>query len=1050
MAQVRNELRKIKAKAAGPDGISARLLKSCADQLCRVVEHMFNMSLKLGRVPQLWKTSCVVPVTKHSNPKDLIQATDSWATVTSHLMKSLERLVLTHLCPLKFSDDSAIVGLITNEEHSKYRELIQDFVDWCLQNHLQINAGKTKELVVDFRSCKRPERVCCLDIQWKFILPSELQDREESGRLSSMYLQRCFYIVGLYSLPLAKYYYVFLCVVYAVTVLGNSFIMGTIYLARTLHTAKYIAVFNLALSDLCGSSALIPKLLDMFLFENQYIPYEACLANMFFVYVFMTLQSLTLLAMAYDRLIAICLPLRYHAIVTKTAMTSIICVMWILSMGVNGLLVGLVTRLSFCRSTTVNSYFCDHGPIYKLACNDNSMNSIMGYVCMAALLYIPLFLIALSYVCIGFALRRISHGAEQVKAMKTCTSHVILVALFYLPIIGVYTAALTTPINTNVRIINTALTQTIPPMLNPIIYTLKTEEVLQSIKVLYKRTKMAANLTSLQSVSSANATFIRPSSFYIVGLYSLPLAKYYYVFLCVVYAVTVLGNSFIMGTIYLARTLHTAKYIAVFNLALSDLCGSSALIPKLLDMFLFENQYIPYEACLANMFFVYVFMTLQSLTLLAMAYDRLIAICLPLRYHAIVTKTAMTSIICVMWILSMGVNGLLVGLVTRLSFCRSTTVNSYFCDHAPVYRLACNDNSMNSIMGYVCMAALLYIPLFLIALSYVCIGFALRRISHGAEQVKAMKTCTSHVILVALFYLPIIGVYTAALTTPINTNVRIINTALTQTIPPMLNPIIYTLKTEEVLQSIKVLYKRTKVNSRMERAVKAPPGVPPCSPGVRSAAQNSQSCRSSVPPDHPRLQACCGYGVRVREEMPSRIRSRLEMGEQYYYVFLCVVYAVTVLGNSFIMGTIYLARTLHTAKYIAVFNLALSDLCGSSALIPKLLDMFLFENQYIPYEACLANMFFVFFFMGLESLSLLALGYDRLVAICLPLRYHAIVTKAAMTLILGVMWILSVLIFTLSVALITRLSFCRSTTVDSYFCDHGPIHRCYTYKDLSG
>ncbi|XP_036416874.1 olfactory receptor 1496-like [Colossoma macropomum] len=331
---------------------------------------------------------------------------------------------------------------------------------------------------------------------------------------------------------------------------------------------------------------------------------------------------------------------------------------------------------------------------------------------------------------------------------------------------------------------------------------------------------MAANLIFMQSVSSTNSSFIRPSSFYISGLYNIPHAKYYYVFLCFVYAVTVLGNLFIMGTIYLARSLHTAKFIAVFNLALSDLCGSSALIPKLLDMFLFENQYISYEACLANMFFVYVFMTLQSLTLLAMAYDRLIAICFPLRYHAIVTKPAMTLIICVMWILSVSVIALMVALVTRLSFCRSTTVNSYYCDHAPVYKLACNDNSVNSIMGYVCMAALLYIPLILIALSYVCIGFALQKISHGAERIKAIKTCTSHVILVAMFYLPIIGIYTAGLTTSINTNVRIINTALTQTIPPMLNPIIYTLETEEVLQSIKVLYKQTKVNSAMEKAVK--------------------------------------------------------------------------------------------------------------------------------------------------------------------------------------------------------------------------------------
>ncbi|XP_072514395.1 olfactory receptor 1E16-like [Salminus brasiliensis] len=324
---------------------------------------------------------------------------------------------------------------------------------------------------------------------------------------------------------------------------------------------------------------------------------------------------------------------------------------------------------------------------------------------------------------------------------------------------------------------------------------------------------MAAEITSTQSVSTTNQTFIRPSTFYISGFYNIPHAKYYYVFLCFVYAVTVLGNSFIMGIIYLAHSLHTAKYIAVFNLALCDLCGSTALIPKLLDMFLFENQYISYENCLANMFFVFVFMSLESLTLLALAYDRLVAICFPLRYHAIMTKTAMTLIIAVMWIISVFIFALTVALITRLSFCRSTSVESYFCDHGPVFRLACNDNSLNVIMGILCIAILIVIPVTLITLSYLFIGFALLKMSHEVERGKAMKTCTAHLILVAIAYLPISSVYLASYVVPVNTNIRIFNTGLTQTIPPMLNPIIYTLKTEEVMQSIKVIYRRTKVNS---------------------------------------------------------------------------------------------------------------------------------------------------------------------------------------------------------------------------------------------
>nr|XP_055063380.1 olfactory receptor 1-like [Misgurnus anguillicaudatus] len=327
-------------------------------------------------------------------------------------------------------------------------------------------------------------------------------------------------------------------------------------------------------------------------------------------------------------------------------------------------------------------------------------------------------------------------------------------------------------------------------------------------------------MSSVLSESSVNSTFVRPSTFFINGFSNIPHGKYYYAFLSLVYAVTVFGNSFIMCIICLARRLHTAKYIAVFHLAFSDLCGSSALIPKLIDMFLFDYQYISYEACLANMFFVFHFMNLQSLTLLVLAFDRLIAICLPLKYHSIITKRAMCLIIAVMWIFSVTLFAIVVGLLTRLSFCGSTVVNSYFCDHGPIFRLACNDNSLNQIMANIGFGLLLCLPLIFIIISYVCIAVALPKVTHGGDRTKAMKTCTSHLMLVAIFYLPSVSINILAITTSLNTNTRIINNSLSQTMPPMLNPIIYTLKTDEVMQSIKYLYKRNKVKVTMERNIK--------------------------------------------------------------------------------------------------------------------------------------------------------------------------------------------------------------------------------------
>ncbi|XP_033472766.2 olfactory receptor 1-like [Epinephelus lanceolatus] len=316
-----------------------------------------------------------------------------------------------------------------------------------------------------------------------------------------------------------------------------------------------------------------------------------------------------------------------------------------------------------------------------------------------------------------------------------------------------------------------------------------------------------------KAATISNATFVRPAKFYLSGFSNIPHVKYFYVFLCFVYIMTVLGNSLLLSVIYLVKTLHTPKYMIMFNLALTDLCGSTALIPKLLDTFLFDRRYIVYEACLSYMFFVLFFGSMQSWTLVTMAYDRFIAICFPLRYHSIVTKPAIAAMLLFAWVCLSSLIGFTVALINRLSFCRSLVVKSFFCDHGPVYHLACNDTSLNSILSLIAITIIIFIPLVLIALTYVCISIALIRIASGEERLKAFKTCTSHLILVAIFYLPLVGTNLASLTSSIHPNARIINSSLTHTIPAFLNPIIYSLKTEEVLNIIKRFCKRYRMRN---------------------------------------------------------------------------------------------------------------------------------------------------------------------------------------------------------------------------------------------
>ncbi|XP_037324140.2 olfactory receptor 1361-like [Pungitius pungitius] len=312
-------------------------------------------------------------------------------------------------------------------------------------------------------------------------------------------------------------------------------------------------------------------------------------------------------------------------------------------------------------------------------------------------------------------------------------------------------------------------------------------------------------MDSFNSALGKNITFVRPAYFIIQGFIGIPNIKYYYVFLCFVYIVSVLGNTVVMAVIYLDHNLRTPKYIAVFNLAFVDLMGSSALVPKLLDIFLFNHPYISYNDCLTFLFFCYTFLSMQVFNLVALSYDRLIAIMDPLHYHVKVTHRFMLSLIASFWVFAITAVLIAVGLLTRLSFCRSVVINSYFCDHGQMFRMACNDYTPSHVLAMFLVAFVVWIPLAFILLSYVCIGYALSKVATAQERCKAFRTCTAHLSLVAIYFIPILITYTQM--EKIHPNARIINFSLTSIFPSMLNPIIYVLQTQEIKASVKKLLK---------------------------------------------------------------------------------------------------------------------------------------------------------------------------------------------------------------------------------------------------
>ncbi|XP_013856712.1 olfactory receptor 6Y1-like, partial [Austrofundulus limnaeus] len=192
-----------------------------------------------------------------------------------------------------------------------------------------------------------------------------------------------------------------------------------------------------------------------FLFNHFIVSYNDCMAFFYFCYTFHFMQALNLVVLAYDRMVAIMFPLQYQTIVTKRSLFSLIASVWFICIISALIAVGFLTRLSFCESVIINSYFCDHGQIYRLACNDNNPSDIVGYFFTFLVLWVPLPFILCSYICIGYALVKVATGQERRKAFKTCIAHLSLVAIYFVPMLITFTIGAN--IHPNARIINLSL-----------------------------------------------------------------------------------------------------------------------------------------------------------------------------------------------------------------------------------------------------------------------------------------------------------------------------------------------------------------------------------------------------------------------------------------------------------------------------------------------------------------------------------------------------------------------------------------------------------------
>ncbi|XP_028646126.2 olfactory receptor 1M1-like [Erpetoichthys calabaricus] len=288
-----------------------------------------------------------------------------------------------------------------------------------------------------------------------------------------------------------------LILIYLVSLIGNLLVILIIMTNRQLQSPMYIYICTLAMIDLANSTILIPKMVSAILSESLVVAYTACLVQMYLILNVELMESLLLTFMALDRYVAVVFPLRYPSIVTSKAVCIGVTLLAISAFLINTSYIIFTNELPFCQTNILPYCFCDYATMVHIACTEDPKYLLLLSTIVITTGVFPLALILFSYVIIALAALRISSVEGKRKVFSTCLTHLLVVGLFYIPLMTSYILpGAGVKLSTEAYNAMVIVGNVVPPMMNPIIYSFRNKEIKSSIYKLLSGKKTSPKINN--------------------------------------------------------------------------------------------------------------------------------------------------------------------------------------------------------------------------------------------------------------------------------------------------------------------------------------------------------------------------------------------------------------------------------------------------------------------------------------------------------------------------------------------------------------------------